>query len=199
MKTNNKRLIWFILPLLIFGVLIAMLFQRLGKPTEIVTNTAVNRPLPAFTLPLLSDPTQQISQDQLPNKPYLLNVWGSWCPTCKIEHPFLMTLAQQNIPLIGVNYKDELDNALDYLNQYGNPFLMSVRDEDGNLALDLGLTGAPETFVVDQNGQIRQHIIGEINEDNWQSRIAPCFNQLQILAKSSTSDNPDQQIQEACQ
>lgn len=196
---SKKQLkVWFLIPLIIFVGLMIMLYMRLGKPVEIIPNTALERPVPTFELPLLSDTTRTMTNDNLPKQPFLINVWGSWCPTCIIEHPFLMQLKERGVNIVGVNYKDEIGNALSYLNQRGDPFSMSIQDLSGQFALDLGLTGAPETFVVGGDGVIRQHIIGEINEENWQNRITPCLMVLNNANK--TGDSPDaKQIGEACQ
>ena len=199
-KTMNKKQlkVWFLIPLIIFIGLMIILYMRLGKPVEIVTNTALERPVPAFELPLLSDTTRTMNNDNLPKQPFLINIWGSWCPTCIVEHPFLMQLKERGVNIVGVNYKDEIGNALSYLNQRGDPFSMSIQDLSGQFALDLGLTGAPETFVVGGDGIIRQHIIGEINEENWQNRITPCLMVLNDASKAGNS--PDaKQVGEACQ
>ena len=196
MKKSQIR-IWFLIPLIIFAAFIVMLYFRLGQPTEIVTNTALERPVPAFELPLLSDTSRIMTNDNLPDQPFLMNIWGSWCPTCIIEHPFLMQLEERGVNLVGVNYKDDIGDALGYLNRGGDPFSMSIQDLSGQFALDLGLTGAPETFVVDGEGIIRQHIVGEINESNWQSRITPCLMVLNEADKSNVSPDPDQ-VKEAC-
>lgn len=194
-KTMNKKQmkIWFLIPLLIFAGLMVIFFMRLGKPVDIVNNTALERPVPNFELPLLSDTTRTMSNDNLPKQPFLVNIWGSWCPTCIVEHPFLMELKERGVNIVGVNYKDDIGNALSYLNQRGDPYSMSIQDLSGQFALDLGLTGAPETFIVGGDGIIRQHIIGEINEDNWQSRITPC---LMVLNKGNSEP---EKIAEACQ
>ena len=196
MKKSQIR-IWFLIPLIIFAAFIVMLYFRLGQPTEIVTNTALERPVPAFELPLLSDTSRIMTNDNLPDQPFLMNIWGSWCPTCIIEHPFLMQLEERGVNLVGVNYKDDIGDALGYLNRGGDPFSMSIQDLSGQFALDLGLTGAPETFVVDGEGVIRQHIVGEINESNWQSRITPCLMVLNEADKSNVSPDLDQ-VKEAC-
>ena len=196
MKKSQIR-IWFLIPLIIFAAFIVMLYFRLGQPTEIVTNTALERPVPAFELPLLSDTSRIMTNDNLPDQPFLMNIWGSWCPTCIIEHPFLMQLEERGVNLVGVNYKDDIGDALGYLNRGGDPFSMSIQDLSGQFALDLGLTGAPETFVVDGEGIIRQHIVGEINESNWQSRITPCLMVLDEADKSNVSPDLDQ-VKEAC-
>lgn len=194
---NKKQMkLWFLIPLIVFIGLIIMLFFRLGKPTDIVTNTALERPVPTFELPLLSDTSRMITDSQLPKTPYLINIWGSWCPTCIIEHPFFMELDKRGVDIVGINYKDEVGDALGYLNGYGDPYLMSVQDKSGQFALDLGLTGAPETFVVDAEGIIRQHIVGEVNAENWQSRIEPC---LSTLHEMSASQTVAANIEEVCQ
>ncbi|WP_083499706.1 DsbE family thiol:disulfide interchange protein [Psychrobacter piscatorii] len=197
-KRKKSLKLGFLIPLVIFIGLVAMLYMRLGKPTDIVTNTALERPVPAFELPLLSDTSRIMTNDNLPDEPFLMNIWGSWCPTCIIEHPFLMKLEERGVNLVGVNYKDDIGDALGYLNKGGDPFSMSIQDLSGQFALDLGLTGAPETFVVDGEGIIRQHIIGEVNESNWQSRIAPCLMVLNDANNNGVSLEPSQ-VEEACQ
>ncbi|MBP2281432.1 cytochrome c biogenesis protein CcmG/thiol:disulfide interchange protein DsbE [Psychrobacter sp. PL19] len=197
MMKQNQLKIWFLIPLIIFMGLIVMLYMRLGKPTDIVTNTALERPVPTFELPLLADTTRTMTNDNLPNEPFLMNIWGSWCPTCIVEHPFLMALEERGINIVGVNYKDDIGDALSYLNQRGDPFSMSIQDLSGQFALDLGLTGAPETFIVDGKGIIRQHIVGEINEANWQSRITPCLSLLNEASKNNGDPDPSQ-VEEMC-
>lgn len=167
MAQSNKRLMLFIIPLIIFAVLVVMFFVRLGKPTEINTSRLVGNPLPEFSLPLLSDTTRTMTKADLPKTPFILNVWGSWCPTCYVEHPFLLQLHEQGVPMVGVNYKDELPAALAYLNEHKDPFIYSVQDLSGQYALDLGLMGAPESYVVGADGVVYKHIVGEIGEMNW--------------------------------
>lgn len=196
MKKKQMKL-WFLIPLIVFFGLVVLLYMRLGQPTEIVTNTALERPVPAFELPLLSDTSRTMTNDNLPTQPFLMNVWGSWCPTCIVEHPFLMELEERGVTIVGVNYKDDIGNALSYLNQRGDPFSMSIQDSSGQFALDLGLTGAPETFVVDKDRVIRQHIIGEINEANWQERIIPCLTVLNEVSNNAAANSA--QIAEVCQ
>ena len=196
MKKSQMK-IWFLIPLIVFAGFVVMLYMRLGQPTDIVTNTALERPVPTFELPLLSDTSRIMTNDNLPDQPFLMNIWGSWCPTCIIEHPFLMQLEERGVNLVGVNYKDDIGDALGYLNRGGDPFSMSIQDLSGQFALDLGLTGAPETFVVDGEGIIRQHIVGEINESNWQSRITPCLMLLNEADKNNVSPDATQ-VKEMC-
>ena len=184
MKKSQVKL-WFLIPLVLFLAFIVMMFFRLGKSTEIIPSNALNKPVPSFSLPLLADTTQTVSNKDLPKQAFLLNIWGSWCPTCKIEHPYLMQLQAQGVPIVGINYKDEPQEALVYLSERGNPFVMNIQDLSGGFAIDLGLTGAPETFIVDKQGNIRQHIVGEINEQNWQDRILPCLQSLNSTAEQT--------------
>ncbi|MDO5767980.1 MAG: DsbE family thiol:disulfide interchange protein [Psychrobacter sp.] len=194
---DKKQLkLWFLIPLIVFAGMMIMLYLRLGQPSEIQTNTALERPVPSFELPLVSDTSRSITEAQLPQKPYLLNIWGSWCPTCIVEHPFLLDLKSRGVDIVGVNYKDDIGDALNYLNGRGDPYLLSIQDKSGQFALDLGLTGAPETFVVDSKGIIRQHIIGEVNEVNWQERIAPCFMALNEVAQNNGAASVS--VAEAC-
>lgn len=183
--TRNKRLWVFIIPLLVFVVLVVMLFRQLGKPTEVNTSRVVGQPLPEFSLPLLSDTARQMTKADLPNSPFLLNVWGSWCPTCYVEHPFLMQLHAKGVPMVGVNYKDELPDALAYLNEYQDPFIYSIQDLSGEYALDLGLMGAPESYVVGRDGVVYKHIVGEVGEANW-PQIESCM--TAVADESLTKD-----------
>lgn len=193
MTKQTKRLMLFVVPLMVFIGLVVMFFFRLGKSTDIIPSRLLNQQLPAYELPLLSDTTRTMTKADLPKVPFLLNVWGSWCPTCKIEHPYLLKLHEQGVPMIGVNYKDELSDALSYLNTYKDPFLYSLQDLDGKYAIDLGLTGAPESFIIGTDGVVYQHIVGEINDTNWQTKIQPC---LTALANQSLDTSAKQS---ACQ
>lgn len=180
-----KKQLWFILPLLVFLVAIGLFYTRLGKDTQIETSQTVNNPLPNFSLPLLADQQKFATNADLPKQPYLLNVWASWCITCKIEHPFLMELAKSGVPIVGVNYKDKTKDALAYLNQHKDPFAVNVVDT-GSYGVDLGLTGTPESFVVDSQGNVRQHIIGEVNEKRYKTRVLPCLTALRKNADEQT-------------
>jgi cytochrome c biogenesis protein CcmG/thiol:disulfide interchange protein DsbE len=180
-----KRRLWlWLIPLLMFAGLAVLLGSRLGEDPEVQVSQMVGKPLPVFSLPNLSDGTLLTAQN-LPNTPYLLNVWGSWCPSCVVEHPMLLEIAAAGVPIVGVNYKDEQADALSYLAKHQNPFVLNVQDQAGSLGLDLGLTGAPESFVVDATGVIRLHVVGIVDADNWQAQIQPC---LQTLTQSGSAD-----------
>lgn len=188
----RKKQLWFLVPLIMFLIIIGLFYTRLGKDTTVVTNTSLNRPLPNFILPSLANPEQTITQAQLPKQPYLLNIWASWCMTCKIEHPFLLQMAKAGVPIVGINYKDDRKDALAYLNTHEDPFTLNAQDINGSFGIDLGLTGVPESFVVDTTGNVRQHILGEINEERYNKQVLPCMTALRQNAN-------DDKIREVCQ
>tara|TARA_Y100000739_G_scaffold78829_1_gene66822 strand:+ start:1793 stop:2314 length:522 start_codon:yes stop_codon:yes gene_type:complete len=134
--------------------------------------------LPPFRLDNLAN-SDLITKDTLEGN-FILNVWASWCITCRIEHPYLMNLNNNGIPIIGLNYKDERDDAINWLNKYGNPYDLTVHDYKGTLALDLGVTGAPETFLV-HNGKVVAHYQGEVNKLIWEDVFLPVIKEKEIF------------------
>jgi len=134
--------------------------------------------LPPFKLDNLEN-SDLITNDVLQGN-FILNVWASWCITCRIEHPYLMNLNNNGIPIIGLNYKDERDDAINWLNKYGNPYDLTVHDYKGTLALDLGVTGAPETFLV-HNGKVVAHYQGEVNKLIWEDVFLPVIKEREIF------------------
>ena len=127
---------------------------------------------PKFELETLTG--EKIFNSRIEGNDLLLNVWASWCITCRVEHPYLMNLKRQGIPILGLNYKDEREDAIEWLNKYGNPYEDNIYDYKGSLALDLGVTGAPETFLI-INGQIVAHYQGEVNEMVWNEVFVPAI------------------------
>ncbi len=164
----------FLAPLLIFVGLLVLFFVGLGKdPTEL-PSVLTGKPMPAFALPVLGDEARTVRHTDLAGAPYLLNLWATWCPTCYVEHPYLLQLAQQGkIRLIGLNYKDDRNKALQYLQRLGNPYETTLVDADGMLGIDLGVYGAPETFLVSADGTILYRRAGDLNERIWQDEILP--------------------------
>ena len=134
----------------------------------------LNTPLPEFSLPTLHL-EKRITNEDLEDF-FVLNVWASWCITCRVEHPFLEEISK-TIPVIGVNYKDEKNNATEWLNKLGDPYIFSLYDYYGELALDLGVTGAPETFLV-HKGSIIVHHVGEVNQKVWSSKFLSKINKI---------------------
>jgi cytochrome c biogenesis protein CcmG/thiol:disulfide interchange protein DsbE len=175
---SRRRLWLWLIPLLAFVSLAVLLGSRLGHDPAVQVSATTGKPLPVFQLPDLADGTLRTVAD-LPKTPFILNVWGSWCPSCLAEHPMLTQLAATGVSLVGVNYKDQPADALAYLAKNGNPFRLNLQDQTGSLGLDLGLTGAPESFVIDAQGRVRLHVVGVIEQGNWTTQIKPCLDALQ--------------------
>ncbi|EBP0383279.1 DsbE family thiol:disulfide interchange protein, partial [Salmonella enterica] len=130
----------------------------------------------AFRLESLETPGQYYQAEVLTQgKPVLLNVWATWCPTCRAEHQYLNRLAAQGIRVVGLNYKDDREKAVAWLKELGNPYALSLSDSDGMLGLDLGVYGAPETFLIDGRGIIRYRHAGDLNARVWESELKPLW------------------------
>lgn len=171
---NVDRLKLFI-PFVAFFVLSILLYQGLKKDPNDLPSALVGKQMPSFALPSLSDETKILTDKDFEGSPYLLNVWATWCPSCKVEHPYLLKLAQMGVPIVGINYKDDRDEAMALLKSMKDPYVDNIADEEGRLGLDLGVYGAPETFVVDAKGIIRYRLAGVVTEEVWTSEIAPVF------------------------
>ena len=171
------------LPLIIFLALVAAFlvqFQRnaQGDDPKTLESALVGKPVPAKTLTdLLSTKTFDESLFKQ-GKPLLLNVWATWCPTCYAEHQYLNHLAKQGVPIIGLDYKDNSQKAVKWLHDLGNPYQVVLKDEKGSFALDLGVYGAPETFIVDGKGVIHYRYAGDVNERVWQEKLQPIYQKL---------------------
>lgn len=167
-----------LIPLGIFLVLAALLFYGLRLDPRKVPSPLVDKPAPSFALQSLKDPSQTLTQDILLGKVSLVNVWASWCPSCRQEHGELMRIARENdVQVIGFNWKDTRPEALQMLRQYGDPYRVSLYDPDNTAGIDWGVYGAPETFVVDGEGIIRHKRIGPIDRAVWESEIRPVVEQ----------------------
>ena len=169
-----KRFKLFI-PFVVFVVLSGLLYVGLSLDPNELPSVLIGKPVPEFNLPDLDNPDNQITPATMKGKPYLLNVWATWCPSCKYEHPYLVKLAESGVPIYGVNYKDDTEKARKLLQDMGNPYSANIVDEEGSLIMALGVYGAPETFVVDANGIIRYRLVGVVNEEIWKSTLAPIF------------------------
>ena len=168
-----------LLPLLIFGVLIAFLAIGLTlKPREI-PSPLINKPVPEFSLPQLGAPGQTLAAEDMRGKVWMLNVWASWCVACRVEHPVLNELAKtRTVLMYGLNYKDEQANAAEWLNRFGNPYLESAVDAEGLIGIELGVYGVPETFIIDKEGVIRYKHIGPVTVEALQETILPLMRKL---------------------
>ncbi|MDP2227955.1 MAG: DsbE family thiol:disulfide interchange protein [Moraxellaceae bacterium] len=176
--SNPVRIALYTLPLVFFVTLAILLGSRLGTdPTEL-PSARLGKPVPAFQLSSLTEPARMLSEADLRGEVLVLNVWATWCISCLVEHPVLKAMAAEGVPIVGVNYKDYREAATKYLELHGNPFRFSVFDEKGDLGLDLGVYGAPETYLVDAAGNIRYRFIGVLDEKNWLTVLKPRYDAL---------------------
>ena len=166
-----------LVPLALFAVLAGLLYSGLQRDPGLVSSPLVGRSLPAFTLPGVRG--GELRSEVLGEEPTLLNVWASWCAACQAEHPLLLRLAADGeVPIYGLNYKDERADALRWLARLGDPYRMSGHDRDGKVGLDLGVYGVPETFVLDRRGRIAYKHIGPVSDRDWEQTIGPMLKRL---------------------
>ena len=167
-----------LLPLVAFVLLASLLYvgvrMNSGRDTSAIPSPLIGKPAPAFSLPLLGDATRKISNKDLLGAPYLLNVWGSWCVNCREEHPQITALARSGkVRVIGYDYKDAPEDGQRWLAQFGNPYEIVIADQDGQAALDWGIYGAPETYLVDGHGVVRWKTVGPISDQVIHEQIEP--------------------------
>lgn len=171
------RFIW---PFVIFVVLAGFLFVGLGLNPREVPSPLIDKPAPTFTLSQLHDPSRQFSTEEMKGQVWLLNVWASWCVSCRQEHPVLMDLARQNIvPIYGLDYKDKRADGLAWLRDGGDPYVLSIMDVEGRIGIDYGVYGVPETYVIDKQGVIRYKQIGPVTVQSLKEKILPLVAELQ--------------------
>jgi cytochrome c biogenesis protein CcmG/thiol:disulfide interchange protein DsbE len=172
-----------LLPLFAFLALAALLgvgvLMNSGKDTSALPSPLIGKPAPAFALPVLGDPARVITNADLRGAPYVLNVWGSWCPECRNEHPVIAALARSGaVKVIGYDYKDTPEDATRWLAQFGDPYALVIADEDGRAALDWGIYGAPETFLVDAGGIVRWKHVGPMDDAVVREQLLPLLEDL---------------------
>ena len=169
-----------LLPLAVFAILVVFLWVGLSRDPREVPSPLVGKPAPDFRLPQLHATDKQLSTADMKGQVWLLNVWASWCVSCRVEHPLLVELARANVvPVIGLNYKDKNDLGIAWLRQHGDPYRTSVVDADGRVGIDWGVYGVPETFVVDKSGTIRYKHIGPLTTEALERKILPLVRELQ--------------------
>mgnify|MGYP002654589170 FL=1 len=170
-----KRLI----PLGIFGVLIVFLVIGLSLKPKEIPSPLIGKIAPTFSLPVLNQENQIFTPSEMLGKVWLLNVWASWCVSCRAEHPLLNELAKMKlVPILGLNYKDQDPAALKWLTELGNPYDLSIVDAKGLVGIDYGVYGVPETFVIDQTGKVAFKHIGPITPDSMQKTLLPLIAKL---------------------
>jgi cytochrome c biogenesis protein CcmG/thiol:disulfide interchange protein DsbE len=168
----------YLTPLVLFLALAALLYKGLALNPREVPSPLIGKPAPEFTLPELKDTSRQLSHTDFQGKVSLLNVWATWCVSCRAEHPLLMQLARQGVTIYGLDYKDSREDAQRWLQRFGDPYVANAFDADGRVGIDWGVYGTPETFVIDQQGIIRHKHIGPLTEEAIQREILPLIQQL---------------------
>jgi len=177
-------MIRFALPVAIFAVLVGFLYVGLNLNPREVPSPFIGKNAPTFELPVLGDAERTFAPGEMQGQVWLLNVWATWCPGCRQEHDALLRLEQRNLaPIIGMDYKDESAAAQAWLEQLGNPYALVVEDLDGRAAIDWGVYGAPETFIIDAHGVVRHKHIGPITDAAVETELVPLIEKLKAEAQ----------------
>ena len=174
-----RRLMFFV-PVVALVVLAGLLWLGLGRDPEALPSTLIDRPLPAFELAAVRPgETQGLSNNDFTGRPMLLNVFASWCVGCRVEHPFLMELDRQGVIIQGLDWKDPPGAGAAWLAAHGDPYARVGDDPDGRVGIDLGVSGAPETFIVDARGQVRHRHVGPVTPEVWETELRPILQRLE--------------------
>lgn len=172
------RLLLYLTPVALFAALVAVFVAGLGRDPSRLPSTLIGKPLPVFDLPPVRPGDGGLKSSDLRGGPRLLNVFASWCVSCRIEHPVLLALKAQGVPIDGLDWKDDPAAGAKYLAANGDPYAKVGNDAPGRTGIDLGVAGVPETFVVDAAGRVRYKQIGPISPDDWTGTIAPLLDRL---------------------
>ena len=173
------KLTRYAIPIGLFAILVVFLWKSLSIDPRVLPSALINKPAPQFNLANLNPGEQNFSNNDLRGHISIINVWASWCSACRDEHTFLQALAaNQELPIYGINYKDNPQRARQWLEQFGNPYDKIGVDNDGKTAINFGIYGTPETYIVDQAGQIRYRHVGAINDTVMQHEILPLLQSL---------------------
>ncbi len=172
-------MIRFALPLVVFVLMVGLLGYGLGLDPKKVPSPLIDKRAPEFSLPVLETPSRQLSTKDMSGQVWVLNVWASWCVSCRAEHAVITELASRNlVNVVGLNYKDEPADAIRWLEQFGNPYATSVIDRDGRVGIDWGVYGVPETFIIDADGLIKYKHIGPVTHESLEQTILPILKEL---------------------
>lgn len=170
----------FLLPLLVFGMLSGVLAASLTHAPGSLPSALIGRPAPMFDLPRLDTPTHRFTPHALKGQVWVMNVWASWCESCRDEHPLLVAFSRNSTaPVYGLDYKDDSGAAMRWLAQAGNPYIASVSDKLGEVGIDYGVYGVPETFVMDRHGIVRYKRSGPLTQDELDTHVLPLIHRLQ--------------------
>ena len=167
----------YLIPLGLFLVLIVFLAIGLTRDPSKLPSALLNQPAPTFRLPQLKDPDKTFSAEDMRGKVWMLNVWASWCVECRYEHPDLFKYSK-TVPVYGLNYKDKPEDALSWLGELGDPYVLSVSDLEGRVGMDYGVYGAPETYLIDKGGTIRFKHVGVVTQEVWSRNFLPLIQEL---------------------
>ena len=174
-----RRLLFFV-PVLALAVLAGLLWLGLGRDPEALPSTLIDRPLPTFELaPVRTGEDHGLATADFTGRPMLLNVFASWCVGCRVEHPFLMELAERGVVIQGLDWKDPPGAGAAWLAEHGDPYARVGDDPDGRTGIDLGVSGAPETFIVDARGRVRHRHVGPITPEVWETELRPILQRLE--------------------
>lgn len=170
----------FMTPLIVFGLLVVLLVVGLIKAKYVrdVPSPLIGKPVPEFSIATVEDQSQTLSHTDLKGEVSLVNIWASWCVSCRAEHKLLNEIASQGVKIYGINYKDELTDARRWLAAFGNPYVKSAHDITGRAGIDWGVYGTPETFVIDKNGKIRYKHTGPVYKKDMDKKILPLIKEL---------------------
>ncbi|HEX7080348.1 MAG TPA: DsbE family thiol:disulfide interchange protein [Gammaproteobacteria bacterium] len=164
----------FAIPVVLFAVLAVFLFRGLSLNPGYIPSPLVGRPAPEFSLPDLQDPTKQVGSRDFAGRVAILNVWATWCPPCRQEHPFLVELSRTSgVPIFGLNWNDDRDAALEWLETLGNPYVATAYDPQGDVAVDWGVYGAPETFLIGPDGTVLHKHTSALTPEIWRRDFVP--------------------------
>ena len=173
------RSVKLIIPLVAFIALAIFLAVGLTKDPREIPSPLIGKSAPAFRIGRLQEPAKTFGPEEMKGKVWMLNVWASWCVSCRVEHPVLVEFSKKNaVPIVGLDYKDIREDGLKWLDRFGNPYALSAFDADGRVAIDYGVYGAPETFVIDKEGVIRYKQIGPVTPEALEEKILPLLKSL---------------------
>jgi len=167
----------YIVPIGIFAALIGFFFLGLGRDLQTLPSPLIGKPAPQFSLPAVEDPSRTVATGDFAGRPYVVNIWGTWCVGCREEHPVLLEIARRNVvPIVGIAWRDDAQTAQAWLQQLGNPYTATGLDADGRVGIDWGAYGAPETFLVDAKGVIIHKLTGPMSLSIWEREFVPRIN-----------------------
>ena len=168
----------YLIPVGLLLALVAFFYVGLGRDKQTLPSPLIGKPAPEFSLPRVGDTTQSVSSRDYAGQPYVLNVWATWCVGCRQEHDALLEIASRGeVPIVGLNWKDDMQLAQQWLRELGNPYVATAFDEEGRVAIDWGVYGAPETFLIDAKGNVIHKHVAPLTVEIWERDFAPLIRQ----------------------